>query len=325
MIKNNQKNNDDDFVIIGFGNQAKAWALNLRDSFKLKKIKTTIHIALRPKSSNERKVKSLGFSFISMDSKKIKLYKNFIVLIPDQTHLEIFEKYSANFNPGSRFFYAHGFSVTYHQLPLKYPQFSHILFAIKSIANQIRLNFETKGKLTALYSMEHSLNPKEDLKILKFLAKNVGVNSLLISSTFKDETTADLFSEQSLLCGLLPYAINASFEVLVKNSIDPKTAFFECWHELKLIVDTMINVGPVNFFQLISPNALFGAHVSSNLLIDKNFKKKFDLLWKNIHSGKFFHDLENSQHDITRREILNFWKDQPLQKVFNELSPKLYK
>jgi ketol-acid reductoisomerase len=147
----------------------------------------------------------------------------------------------------------------------------------------------------------------------------------LHKSTCEQETVADLFSEQSLLCSTLPYSALKSFNKLVQNGIDPEVAYFECWYELKLIVDTLVKIGPYQFFKLISPNALLGSEIGKNLFYDMDYDKKLDDMLKNIQSGNFVDSIKGVNFEDVKSEVLDFWKDQKINTLHNDLKDELFK
>jgi ketol-acid reductoisomerase len=111
-------------------------------------------------------------------------------------------------------------------------------------------------------------------------------------SNFKNETYADLFSEQSILCSLLPYASEMIFNKLVDKGIEKELAYFESWYEVKLIADTLMKIGPQKFFDLISPNALLGSKKGKDFLLDSHFQSQLNKLLDNIYSEDFFKEVD---------------------------------
>ena len=135
-------------LIIGFGSQAKSWALNLRDSG------FDVHIILRKKSSSTKLVEKLGFKTLFFGESNLKSYSVFLMLTPDHTHELILKTYREDFPVQSNFIYAHGFSVCQGSLEEAFPEFNHLLLAPKAIASEVRFQYETQGKLGAAFSLE---------------------------------------------------------------------------------------------------------------------------------------------------------------------------
>jgi ketol-acid reductoisomerase len=188
--------------------------------------------------------------------------------------------------------------------------------APKAIASELRFRFESKDGLGAVYQSENEA-------LIKSIAQDLGITHLTKTSA-KNETLADLFSEQTILCSLLPYGALESFNHLVENGIEPEVAYFECWFEVKLIVDTMIKMGPEKFFEMISPNALIGSEIGRTLFFDEAFKKKLSDCYSNITSGHFDEDVSKIDIDELKKSVKTFWQNEQLNTIHNELSPKLY-
>lgn len=305
-------------VIIGYGSQAKAWALNLRDSQK------EVHIALRKNSPSSELALKNGFSVLTIGTDSLKEYQNFVMLTPDHVQTSILKDLKTEISDGARIVYAHGFSFTKDKLKDKFPAWSHLLLAPKAIASEVRFQFETGGKLGAIYSLEGSLDNKKDKQFLFELAKAIGITAGPYKATFEEETFADLFSEQSILCSLLPYGALHSFNKLMEKGIPEELAYFECWYEVKLIADTMVKLGPQKFFELISPNALIGGEKARKILFDKEYIKKLDQLAEDIWEKKFFDEGDSIDISNVKQEVIDFWKKEKLTQVHEGLKNQLF-
>lgn len=298
-------------TLIGFGSQAKAWALNLRDSGAL------VTIGLNPNSQSLSKAKAMGFETIELQSSALKQSSILVLLIPDDRHAEFLDKNQTFISAGTHLVYAHGFSLTKHNLAKVYSQFNHSLLAPKAIASEVRYQYEIKGKIGAA-TFAHN---KEQQKELELLASHAGFTALYPSSP-EEECKADLFSEQSLLCSILPYVALESFNVLRKNGVSKEVAFMECFLELKSISQALVTLGPEAFFQLISPNALIGSQKGKKHLVDANFKKNLEQLYADIADGTFFKEVETDADKI-RKDVLEEWKKEELTSVFKSLKEDL--
>lgn len=302
-------------TIIGFGNQAKSWALNLKDSG------FPIRVALRANSGSIESANGLGFEVIEIGTSDFYSDSIYALLTPDQTHKEFFDEHSPSFKKGTSFIFAHGFSLLKDHFEVKFPQFHHILFAPKSIGSELRNQYVQKGKLGAVYSLEFFLGETNEIESwLKRLAQSLGINMGPYKTTFKNETHADLFSEQGLLCSLIPYTASEMFKQLVENGVEPELAYFECWHELKLIVNAMIEIGPEKFFDLISPNALIGSEKGYHQLLTPGFNKNLKQLLSDIQNGDFENEIDKSNVEETRKIIRQRWKNSLLQKTFEQIN-----
>ncbi|MEX0797797.1 MAG: hypothetical protein WEB87_03415 [Bacteriovoracaceae bacterium] len=304
-------------AIIGFGNQAKAWALNLKDSGY------EIFIGLRQDSSSLAAAKSLGLRpFIIGEPLPCS---DVAMLTPDDTHLEIAAQIAQDvpFKEDIHLIFAHGYSLFFERLAEKHPEFDCLLLAPKAIASELRLQYEVKGKLGAVYSAELSQSKNRATKKLKTLALDLGISSFH-PTTIEAETKADLFSEQALLCSSLPYSALFAFNKLIEKGINEETAYFECWYEVKLIADAMVKMGPLKFFDLISPNALEGSEIGKKQLFDQNYFDKLEKLYEDIDNGNFHQHLEDTSVEATREKVAAFWKAQRLSETHEKMRKDLF-
>ena len=298
-------------TIIGFGSQAKSWALNLRDSG------VDVFIALRKDSMTTSHVRELGFQVVSLDDGLPTDYA--AILTPDESHPEVLVELGKN-NKNLTIIYAHGFSIHTYKLHDQYPQFKHLLLAPKCIASELRFRFETKQSLTCFYSTE--FGTESDKVILKLIANAIGAFNFY-PTTFREETQADLFSEQTVLCSVLPHAINEAFNTLIKKGYSKEIAFYECFYEAKLILDTIYKFGPKDFFNFISPNALIGAVEGTKILFTKDYQEKLNYILNQIEMGNFTEKISPNAFKNAKKDTLHFWEQQKLQTTFEELKETL--
>jgi len=297
-------------LIVGHGSQARAWSNNLQASG------VEVAIGLRKESPSIEIVKKNGLKCLTIDDLKTELnYDGVIFLTPDDSHEKILCSLSKYLPQGARIVYAHGFSVVKDKLNEKYPQFSHLLLAPKAIASEVSDLYINKKPIPAGFSLEFSLNHSEDMAFMTSLAKLVGMTGRLIQTSFKEETNCDLFSEQSILCSVLPRVIKISFDTLVKNGVSSELAFLECCLEAKYILNALLKIGFSDFFQIISPNALIGANKAHNLLFSKEFEQKFDQLFHEIEEGQFYQEIESSDIDTLRRKMVSLYSEGDIEKT----------
>lgn len=302
-------------VFVGLGSQTQSWIQNLRDSG------LEASVFLRHNSPSQVRLQELNLKSVENLSEADIVF----LLIPDAKHHLFFEENHTHIKDGAMIIYAHGASQLEHKIAHKYPQFSHCLLAIKAIASEIRTQYVNDGKLGAVFSSEFvSVEKKEEIETkLLTIAKKVGITAGPFKVTFEQEARADLFSEQSLLCGLLPYAAKQSYEMLREKDIPKELAFMECWLEVKLIADAMVRLGPEAFFQLISPHALIGSEIAKQRIFDKDAHKIIEQLRNEIWSGDFFKEVNNLNETETRETILDRWRDSEITQTFNELKDDL--
>lgn len=301
-------------TIIGFGNQAKAWSQNLKDSG------FPVRVALKPESPSIEAAIKLGFEVVEIGSEEFYAGEAFALLTPDMTHQELMTSHGHLFREGSVILYAHGYSLLKHDFHKRFPHLQHVLYAPKSIGSELRRQYELKGKLGAVFSLEFFQGDTAAIeKWLMKLAHAMGINMGPYPTSFERETQADLYSEQGLLCSLIPYTAGEMFRHLVEAGIEPELAYFECWHELKLIVNAMVDKGPEGFFDLISPNALIGAEKGYHKLFTKEFHANLRSLLTEIQNGKFNQELDEANVEETRKIIRERWAKSPLMKTFHKI------
>lgn len=303
-------------TIIGFGNQARSWAQNLKDSG------ARVRVALRIGSPTASLAQSMGFEPVEVGSAEFYEDTTFALLTPDDSHGEFLKQFAHGFKKGSVMLYAHGFSCLEGDFTRTYPDLQHVLFAPKAIGTELRRQFLIQGKLGAVYSLEYVKDENHVIEeFIKDLARSLGVNLGPYPTTFQRETQADLYSEQGLLCSLIPYTASEMFNHLVESGVEPELAYFECWHELKLIVNAMVEMGPLAFYDLISPNALIGAEKGREKLITPEFKENLEGLLKDIQSGQFQKELrEGPTVDEIRQRTRQRWTEAPLTKTFQNIN-----
>jgi len=297
-------------TLIGLGSQGLSWAMNLRDSgFE-------VDVTLREDSPSQVVCEQLDFPYTQSFSSVI------LLLIPDNQHLSFLEKNSKHIKAGSAIIYGHGASLVEHRLQEKFPKFNHLLLAPKAIASEVRFQYEIGGKLGACKSVEFALDSDKSACdiLIKNLAKGIGITAGPYETSVQDETKADLFSEQALLCGLVPYAAKSAFDFLIEKGIDPKVAYLECWHELKYIAKAMADCGPEDFFGLISPHAMAGADKASSAFFTKKYHSVLEKLFVDIENGTFFKQAKDCNPS---KEVIKSWANSKLQEVHNELSEHL--
>lgn len=305
-------------TIIGFGNQAKSWAQNLKDSA------FPFRVALRSDSPSFESAVKLGMETVEIESKDFYGDEAYVLLTPDHTHHTFMVEHAQGFREGTIILYAHGFSLLKDRFQEHYPHLKHVLFAPKSIGSELRKQYEIKGKLGAVYSLEYVRGETKALEHwLMTLAQALGINLGPYKTTFEHETRADLFSEQGLLCSLIPYTAEKMYKRLIESGIEPELAYFECWHELKLIVAAMVDKGPEGFFDLISPNALVGSEKGQKKIMTPSFEKALLDLWSDIEQGTFNQELEDTDIEGLRKQIRSRWSASPLTAMAKKINQGL--
>ncbi len=271
-------------TLIGYGNQGQAWAKNLKDSGW--DVTVSGRNALNKGTSIERAQKD-GFATCSLEEAlENRALHPIAILIPDEKIPLFFQTHCKDGSPRT-FVFAHGFAVTYGKLPLS-PQDNSILVAPKGIGKKLRENYVAGSGVMGVLAVSQDASGNS-WELARAIATGLGCHRVgLLESTFSEETNADLFSEQILLCGGIPHLLDASIRHLVKKGINPTLATYECLHETKLIVDMMVEWGVAGMLEKVSSTARFGGiRASEYLLPQKELQPRMEKLWEDIESGVF--------------------------------------
>lgn len=298
--------------IVGWGNQARAWAQNLRDSGY------SVNILLRPGSSSWQAAQSVGTVY---DLKGPLPTAPVALLIPDHEIAAAVGELSQRLIDGTTLLYAHGYALLEERLDEKFPQHHHVLLAPKAIGTEVRATYLEKRPLGGVYSVERvreAARPRVTAHTLA-IAQALGITMGPYACTVAQETVADLFSEQAVLCSIIPESCRLAFDMLRARGIPPELAFFELWHEVGLIVKVMVDKGPEAFFNLISPNALIGSEKGRQLLCDDHFKSGLEKLLVDIENGTFQKEVAQSSVTALRSEIISRWKNSELGETAKRL------
>ena len=267
-------------AIIGYGSQGHAHAQNLKDSG------LNVIIGLYKKSKSAAVARKQGFKVFET-SEAVKLADVIMVAVPDMKQAEVYENdILPNLTKGKTLAFTHGLSI--HFDLIKAPKgIDVIMVAPKGPGHVVRSQFlEGKG-VPALIAV-HKGSSKNAKNVALAWAKGVGgTRAGVIQTTFKEECETDLFGEQAVLCGGASALVMAGFETLIEAGYQPEMAYFECLHELKLIVDLMVESGVSGMRFSISETAEWGDYVSGPRVINAQSKKAMKSILKDIQSGKF--------------------------------------
>lgn len=270
-------------AIIGYGSQGHAHAQNLRDSG------VNVVVGQRPGGPNYELAKEHGFEPVSA-AEAAKQADLVMILLPDQVQKTVFDNDIApNLEEGNVIAFGHGFNVHFQQIvPPK--GIDCMLIAPKGPGHMVRRTFAEGGAVPALVAIEQDASGSA-LDIALAYAKGIGATrSGVIETTFREETETDLFGEQAVLCGGLTELCKAGFETLVEAGYQPEVAYFECLHELKLIIDLMYEGGMAAMRYSISDTAEFGDYVTGPRVISDESRAAMKTVLKEIQNGKFARD-----------------------------------
>jgi len=270
-------------AMIGFGSQGHAHAENLRDSG------VEVIVGLREGGSSWNKAAAKGFTVKSVADAS-KEADVIMILLPDETQADVFEaEIRPNLKEGNAIAFGHGFNIHYGQIQAP-KGVDVIIVAPKAPGHTVRNEFVHGGGIPDLIAVHQDATGNAKALALSYASAIGGGRTGIIETTFKDETETDLFGEQAVLCGGATALVQAGFETLVEAGYEPEMAYFECLHELKLIVDLMYQGGIADMRYSISNTAEYGDYVSGPRVINDESKKAMKQILKEIQNGQFAKD-----------------------------------
>jgi len=267
-------------TIIGYGSQGHAHANNLKDSG------VDVVVGLRSGSPSVAKAEAAGLTVKPIDE-AVKGADVVMVLAPDEHQAKLYrEVIEPNIKEGAALAFAHGFSIHYNQIVPR-EDLDVIMIAPKAPGHTVRSEFVKGGGIPDLVAVYQDASGEARAIALSYASAIGGGRTGIIETTFKDETETDLFGEQAVLCGGCVELVKAGFETLVEAGYAPEMAYFECLHELKLIVDLMYEGGIANMNYSISNNAEYGEYVTGPKVINDESRKAMREALKNIQNGEY--------------------------------------
>lgn len=300
-------------AVIGYGSQGHAQAQNLRDSG------VEVVVGVRPGKSFEV-AKADGFEVMSV-SEAVRTAQVVQMLLPDEQQAHVYKaEVEENLREGQMLLFSHGFNIHFGQInPPSYVDVAMV--APKSPGHLVRRVFQEGNGVPALVAV-HQDATGTALHVALAYAKGVGCTRAgVIETTFQEETETDLFGEQAVLCGGVTALVKAGFETLTEGGYRPKIAYFECLHELKLIVDLMYEGGLTNMRHSISDTAEFGDYVTGSRIVTDETKKEMKRVLTEIQQGEFAKKwiLENQAGRPTYNAMKKAEQNHQLEKVGEEL------
>lgn len=267
-------------AIIGFGSQGHAHAENLRDSG------VNVVVGLKKDGSSWKKAVEKNFE-VKTVSEAVKDADVTMILLPDEVQKEVYEsEIKNNLKENSAIAFGHGFNIHFGQIvPAK--TIDVIMIAPKAPGHTVRSEFKNGGGIPDLIAVNQNASGNAKQIALSYASAIGGGRTAIIETTFKDETETDLFGEQAVLCGGVTSLVEAGFQTLVEAGYEPEMAYFECLHELKLIVDLMYQGGIADMRYSISNTAEYGDYVSGPRVIGCESKKAMKQILKEIQDGTF--------------------------------------
>jgi len=268
-------------AIYGYGSQGHAHALNLRDAG----VKEVV-VALREGSSSAAKAEAEGLKVMSM-SDAAEWADILMMLIPDELQSDVYKNHiEQRAKQGAALAFAHGLNIHFDLIKAR-DDLDVFMVAPKGPGHTVRSEFNKGGGVPCLVAVDSDKTSNALRIALSYASAIGGGKAGIIETTFKDECETDLFGEQTVLCGGVVELIRNGFETLVEAGYPPEMAYFECLHEVKLIVDLIYEGGIANMNYSISNTAEYGEYVSGPKIVDSETKKKMKSVLDKIQSGEF--------------------------------------
>ncbi len=267
-------------TIIGYGSQGHAHSLNLHESG------VNITVGLRKGGASWNKAVNAGLN-VKEVAEAVKGADIVMMLLPDEQIAEVYKNEVAdNIKPGAALAFAHGFNVHYGQV-IPRTDIDVIMIAPKAPGHTVRGTYSQGGGVTHLIAVYQDKSGAARDIALSYATANGGGRAGIIETNFREETETDLFGEQAVLCGGAVELIKAGFETLVEAGYAPEMAYFECLHELKLIVDLIYEGGIANMNYSISNNAEYGEYVTGPRIVTDETKQVMRDVLKDIQTGEY--------------------------------------
>jgi len=271
-------------VIVGYGSQGHAHALNLRDSGV-----KDVAVALRPGSASAKKAEGEGLKVMDVAS-AAKWADLMMMLTPDELQGDIYREHiQDNIRDGAALAFAHGLNIHFGLIEAK-PTVDIIMIAPKGPGHTVRGEYARGGGVPCLMAIAQDASGNAHDLCLSYASAIGGGRSGIIETTFREECETDLFGEQAVLCGGLVELIRNGFETLVEAGYAPEMAYFECLHEVKLIVDLIYEGGIANMNYSVSNTAEYGEYVSGPRVVTPASKAAMKEVLADIQKGKFVSD-----------------------------------
>jgi ketol-acid reductoisomerase len=305
-------------AIIGYGSQGHAHALNLNDSG------VKVVVGLRKGGASWNKAVNAGLQVAEV-ADAVKQADVVMILLPDENIAEVYNTQVAdNIRPGAALAFAHGFNVHYGQVVPR-DDIDVIMVAPKAPGHTVRGTYSQGGGVPHLVAVYQDKSGAARDIALSYASANGGGRAGIIETNFREETETDLFGEQAVLCGGAVELIKAGFETLVEAGYAPEMAYFECLHELKLIVDLIYEGGIANMNYSISNNAEYGEYVTGPRIVTEDTKNAMRAVLKDIQTGEYAKSfiLENRAGAPTLQSRRRLNAEHQIEKVGGQLRPMM--
>ncbi len=298
-------------AIVGYGSQGHAHALNLRDSGCAQ-----VSVALRSGSTGATKAQAAGFTVLD-PAEAARSADVVMILTPDEGQGALYrEQIGPNMRPGAAIAFAHGLSIHFNLIEPR-PDIDVFMIAPKGPGHTVRSEYERGGGVPMLVAVAQNASGNALEIALSYASAIGGGRAGIIETTFREECETDLFGEQAVLCGGLVELIRAGFDTLVAAGYAPEMAYFECCHEMKLIVDLIYEGGIANMNYSVSNTAEYGEYVSGPRIINGAVREEMKRVLADIQSGRFTREwmVENSVNQPNFKAMRRRLAEQPIEQV----------
>jgi ketol-acid reductoisomerase len=305
---------DKKVAIIGYGSQGHAHANNLKESG------VSVIVGLRDGSSSVEKAQSAGLEVQSIED-AVSNADLIMVLAPDENQAALYsDQILPNIKTGATMAFAHGFNIHFEQIEPR-ADLDVIMIAPKGPGHLVRSTYTQGGGVPTLIAIYQDASGSAKQTALSYASANGGGRAGIIETTFREETETDLFGEQAVLCGGATSLVQAGFETLVEAGYAPEMAYFECLHELKLIVDLMYEGGTANMRYSISNTAEYGDLTRGPRVVTDETKAEMRKILDEIQSGQFAKEfiLENQAGAATLKAMRRRGREHQIEEVGGKL------
>ena len=302
-------------AIVGYGSQGHAHAMNLRDSGV-----DNVIVALREDSGSRKKAEAAGFKVMT-PAEAAKVADVTMMLTPDELQRGIYEtELKPNLREGAAIAFAHGLNVHFNLIEAR-ADLDVFMVAPKGPGHTVRSEYQRGGGVPCLLAIAQDKSGAAHDIGLSYAAAVGGGRAGIIETSFKEECETDLFGEQVVLCGGLTGLIQAGYETLVEAGYAPEMAYFECLHEVKLIVDLIYEGGIANMRYSISNTAEYGDYITGPKIVDDAVKQRMKAVLDDIQSGRFTRDwmLENQVGQPSFKAMRARAAQHPIEEVGQKL------
>jgi ketol-acid reductoisomerase len=302
-------------AIVGYGSQGHAHALNLKDSGVAE-----VRVALRPGSPSAAKAQKAGLT-VTTPAEAASWADVTMILTPDELQADLYrDEIGPNLRSGAAIAFGHGLNIHFRLIEPR-PDLDVFMVAPKGPGHTVRGEYMKGGGVPCLVAVHQNASGNALDVALSYASAIGGGRSGIIETSFKEECETDLFGEQAVLCGGLTHLIQAGFETLVEAGYAPEMAYFECLHEVKLIVDLMYEGGVANMRYSISNTAEYGDYVTGPRMVTAETKAEMKRVLEDIQSGRFVRDwmLENKAGQPSFKATRRRQAEHPIEQVGEKL------